>query len=226
MSSTLSSSETSTDEQELIGQLARSAVTELGVSASVGGSAEVMQIKDAELIRSAHPYAPSLIKLDSRLHGPHVAEPAVGALPATIGPFNTGSITFNNGVPVGGFASLTLHSDGTCQFNGHFHVSGAPSYNVELVWVIADSGGNAYTFTASGKVHGTFESGSRDFNWNQSQVNGAVAANWPKLVQGWRYQWNAHVNWDVTAAVNSAVDALRAAGQIIGAVISVVAIFA
>lgn len=205
----------------IVDQLTRRSAEQLAVTASVGGSAHIKHLESLQEVQKAHPSAAKLIDLKNVLH-----LPAAAPLPTTIGPFNTNHIGFNNGVPVGGFASLTLHSDGTCQFSGHFHVSGAPSYNVEFVWVIVDSGGNAYTFTASGKLHGTFESGSRDFNWNKTQVSPAVKQNWPKLAAGYHWQWSAHVNWDVQAAVNSVVSGIKAAGQVVGAVVSVIAIVA
>jgi len=221
MSQTPASTATSPDRQQVIDQLTQGSIAQLRATASAGGSAEYTPITDDGSIQGAHPYAANLVDLSTP-----IPEAVVEALPTTIGPFGTNYITFNDGIPVGGYASLTLHSDGTCEFSGHFHDSGAPSYDVELVWVIADSAGNAYTFTASGKVHGTFESGSRDFNWNQTKVNPAVAQHWAQLCAGWRYQWTAHVNWDVAAAVESVVNGLKAAGAVISAVIDVIAIFA
>ncbi|HME74107.1 MAG TPA: hypothetical protein VKI00_00145 [Mycobacterium sp.] len=209
------------DGEARVDHLTRRSAAQLAVTASAGGSAEVTQLKSLREVQDAHPHIAKLVDLKKALHAPTAAP-----LPTTIGPFNTNSITFHNGVPVGGFASLTLHSDGTCQFSGHFHVSGAPSYKVEFAWVVVDSGGNAYTFTASGKVHGTFESGSRDFNWNKSQVSPAIKQNWSKLAAGWHWQWSAHVNWDMQAAVNSVISGIKAAGQVVGAVVEVVAIVA
>ncbi len=58
------------------------------------------------------------------------------------------SITFDNGVPVGGCASVEMNSDGECAFSGHFHDSGFPDYDVQIAWAVVDSRGVAYTFGA------------------------------------------------------------------------------
>jgi hypothetical protein len=219
MSRTLSSPKSEAlNDQTLIELVLPDAVEQLHSAGSVAGDAEFAVLTDERFLELAHPYAKNLVDLGKRTH----TSVAPAALPTTIGPFNTGYITFNNGVPVGGFASLTLHSDGTCQFSGHFHDSGAPSYNVEFVWVVVDSAGHAFTFKVNGRMHGTFESGSRDFNWNITAHSPAVAANWGKLCAGWRWRWNAYVNWNVQAALDAVVNAIKAAGTIIAAVIAVV----
>lgn len=217
MSDTLSPLEVAADQEEAIGQMVQSLEDELTVTASVGGSAE-LELLQAPEVAKLHPYALPVIALKKALKSPV----APAALPTTIGPFNTGRINFNNGVPVSGWASLTLHSDGTCQFSGHFHDSGAPSYNIEFVWVVVDSDGTAYTFTVSGRMHGTFEAGSRDFNWNITRHSNQVAANWGKLCAGWRWRWSAHVNWNVAAALNAVIDVIKAAGTVIGVIVAVI----
>jgi hypothetical protein len=193
-------------------------VSQLHLTGDVSGGAQLVQVTDMRAVEKAHPYAKVI--LDSLKDK---AAPEAVALPTTIGPFDTGYITFNNGVPVGGYASLTLHSDGTCQFSGHFHVSGAPSYNVSFAWVIADSGGTAYTFTAHGHLAGTFESGSRDYNWNVTVNNPTVAANWAKLVAGYRWQWTASVRWDVAATLKDTIDAIKTYWPYVSAAIAVIA---
>jgi hypothetical protein len=139
-----------------------------------------------------------------------------------LGPFNTGSIVFGGGVPVGGWGQLSLRSDGTYSFSGHYHDSGATSYNVQLVWVIVDGRGRAYTFVKNGHVAGTFESGSRDFDWNDSGTNADLAANFGDLTAHYHWQWKATANWDVAAALNSVIEAVKAAGFIVSTIIAVV----
>ena len=196
-------------------------VSQLHFTGNVIGGAEFSQLADVGAIEKAHPYAKGLLQDSKSKVAPKT--PQAAAPTTSIGPFNTGYITFNNGVPVGGFASLTLHSDGTCQFSGHFHVSGAPSYNVTFAWVIADSGGHAYTFTAHGHLAGTFESGSRDYDWNVTVNNPAVAANWAELVAAWRWQWTASVQWDVAATLQDTIDAIKKAWPWVSWIIGVIA---
>jgi hypothetical protein len=139
-----------------------------------------------------------------------------------IGPLDTGYITFGGGVPVGGFARLTIRSDGSYAFNGHFHVSGAGRWRVQLAWVIVDANGTAYTFTIAGTVNGTFYPGSRDFDWSRTGTNPAIARGWPAIARGWRYRWSARVNFDVLAVLNSVISALKTAGTFIAAVVAIV----
>ncbi|MGH3718153.1 MAG: hypothetical protein ACRDRI_04785 [Pseudonocardiaceae bacterium] len=137
---------------------------------------------------------------------------------AQLGPWSTGSITFKNGVPVGGWAELTLFSNGNYRFRGHFHVSGAPSYNVELAWGVRDARGRLYTFSRSGHLAGTFEPGSRDYDWDVSGHNNQLAAGWSDLNAHWNYKWNAAVNWDAKALVNQVTSAISTVGTVVSVI--------
>jgi hypothetical protein len=146
------------------------------------------------------------------------------SLPTQLGPFNAPNINFDNGVPVGGSMSLALFQDGGFSFSGHFHDSGAPSYDVESVWVIVSNSGRAFTFAANGSTHGTFEPGSRNFDFAQNGKNDAIRDAWPDLCDGYHWRWSAYVNWNVKTAVDDAVNDLKTAGVVIGAVVAVVAL--
>ncbi len=202
------------DQRTAIGQIASDVLLSSATqSMAAGESAMMREDLSNQAALGAHPYLKDLQDF-----APSPPPPSV----TTLGPFNTNSITFSNGVPVGGYASLTLHSDGTYNFSGHFHVSGAPSYNVQFTWVIVDAAGRAYSFATSGHLAGTFESGSRDFNWTNTDRNNNISANWADLVNRYTWRWQANVNWNVQAAVDSLVSALKAAGTVISVVISIV----
>jgi len=66
--------------------------------------------------------------------------------------------------PAGGWSNLSLYPNGWFNFVGHFHDSGAPSYNVDHVWSIWSPGHGLIMIGTQGHMAGTFESGSRDFN--------------------------------------------------------------
>ncbi len=132
--------------------------------------------------------------------------------------WNTGPITFSGGVPVGGWANLTLFSGGFAKFSGHFHVSGAPSYDVALVWGVKSGSGAIYLFRHQGRVHGTFEPGSRDDDWDQSKTDQTLARDWPNLWAHWEHRWTAHTNVNVAALVSSIQTGL----QVVGTVIAVI----
>jgi hypothetical protein len=65
---------------------------------------------------------------------------------------------------------------------------------------------------------GTFESGSRDDNWNDAGApNAQLAAAWPTLSQSWGYNAQAQMNGDFNAILGEALSA-------VGVVLSVVAL--
>ena len=82
-----------------------------------------------------------------------------------------------------------------------------------------------FTFEVKGHLNGTFESGSRDFDFAQNGENDQLKAAWADLCAGYHWRWSAYVNWDVQAAVDDVVDALKVAGTVIAAVVAVVAAF-
>jgi hypothetical protein len=141
-----------------------------------------------------------------------------GAVAEMLGPWDTGYITFSGGTPVGGYSQLTLHRNGAYNFSGHFHVSGAPSYNTGLAFAVRSGNGTVYTFAHRGRVHGTFEAGSRDDDWGDSGVNPALAAGWVDLSNWWSYHWNAAVNIDIGSLIGSAVQAVGWAATVIAIV--------
>lgn len=136
---------------------------------------------------------------------------------------DTGGITFGGGVPVGGNSHLTLRSDGTYTFTGHYHDSGFPSYNVELAWGIRTSLGRVYTFAHNGRVHGTDESGSRDNDWAGNAPLPDLTTYWNELAAGYHWSWRASANFDLTALVNNVINDLKLAGQVVGVIAAIVA---
>jgi hypothetical protein len=111
-------------------------------------------------------------------------------------------ITFGGGVPVGGWANLTVYGDGSYNFSGHFHDSGFPSYNTGIVWVLRASNGTVFTFSNTGQVAGTISPGSRDHDWNISGVNPAFARTWESINRGYSHQWRARASLDVMGMFN------------------------
>ncbi|MEB8702874.1 hypothetical protein P4H21_19205 [Bacillus cereus] len=140
-----------------------------------------------------------------------------------LGPWDTGYFGFGSGVAVGGSANLTLHQDGSFNFSGHFHDSGAISYDTSFVWAVKDSNVPAtiYVFAHSGRVHGTFEAGSRDDNWGVSGTNPALHAGWSALERGWSWHWEARVNADFGVFLDDIIK-LVAGGSAVGNVVKLI----
>ena len=135
--------------------------------------------------------------------------------------FNTGNFDFGSGLfdpPVQGSAQLTVYADGGYNFVGHFHDSGALSYDDSLVFGIVSTSGVLYTFSHTGSVAGWTQFwDSSDDNWDVSGTNPALAAGWADL-QGAHYYWRADVSWDVGALLQEIKDA----AGIVETVISIV----
>jgi hypothetical protein len=133
------------------------------------------------------------------------------------------NITFGNGVPVGGWANLTVYGDGSYNFSGHFHDSGFPSYNTGIVWVLRASNGTVFTFSNTGHVNGTVSPGSRDHNWNVSGVNPALARTWESLNRGYSSQWRARASFDVVGMFNDIKAVIGYVAEVVAVVGPIVA---
>jgi hypothetical protein len=128
------------------------------------------------------------------------------------------SLVFPDGIAVGGSAHVTLSKDGSSEFSGHLHDSGGLSYNCLVGCVVKDSKNRAYIFTQSGSVKGTFEAGSRDFDWNDGgDPNPAIVANWNDLFGcgGAQVTFVANVNLDTA---NLLADVLTGVTAVIGVI--------
>jgi hypothetical protein len=150
----------------------------------------------------------------------HHPPPPPKVYPDILGPFNC-AITFDGGVPVGGWTQVSLHKDGAWNFSGHLHDSGFPSYSDSVVWAISNHGtGEVYTLTHSGHMAGTIQSGSRDDDWGNSGVNQAIA-------DGWAGFWppDGRLSWAMRAGVNIDSDSLLAAAkQAVGAAATIISL--
>jgi hypothetical protein len=124
-------------------------------------------------------------------------------------------LTFGTGIPVGGYGSLKVYSDGTTWFSGHLHDSGFPSYDCLAVFTIRDTDGRAYAVPANGRVHGTDETGSRNLDWDLWGTNDDIRKNWAKLWFGGRGGYKADVTSDWTAK-KIAEDVAAVAGVVLG----------
>jgi hypothetical protein len=118
----------------------------------------------------------------------------------------TTAIGFDD-APVGGWSSLSIWPNGAFNFSGHMHDSGAPSYDYGVVWVFSSLSGTAFVFANKGRLHGTFEAGSRDDDWNQSGTNSVIADAWDDISAGYHWQCSAEVNMDLGQLIDSMVKA-------------------
>jgi hypothetical protein len=128
------------------------------------------------------------------------------------------NVTYGGGVPVGGWYSLSVYPSGSYNYSGHMHDSGAPSYNHASVCVVRFTNGTAFVFETAGRMHGTFESGSRDYNWNKSGSNPAIRDAWKASGGGWSYSCKTRVNINLGSLVDSAFQVVGYASKVIAIV--------
>jgi hypothetical protein len=164
---------------------------------------------------------PTELDLPSRLVA--ASDSQLIAAASQLGPWH-GDIGFPSGIAVGGNADLVLYQNGAFNFSGHAHVSGAISYDFGFVWAVRDTQVPAavYVFATNGRLHGTFEAGSRDHNWGRSEILPGLAAGWAALERGWSWHWEARVNADFGPFLDDIIR-IVAAGQAIGNVIKFIA---
>lgn len=128
---------------------------------------------------------------------------------------NTGPIVFHNGVPVSGWAGLSLFPDGGCNFSGHFYDGGFPSYDCALVWMLRSQRGTAFVWRRSSRLHGTIEAGPRDDHWNETGRHGEIQKAWNELAAGYAWHWEAAVNLEMGELIEQAEAAVGIVREVI-----------
>jgi hypothetical protein len=134
---------------------------------------------------------------------------------------SSGSITFGGGVPVGGWANVSVFPDGSYNFNGHFHDSGFPDYNVSVLFALRSSIGQVFTFGTSGHMCGTdpFCTDSRDFDFNLQGNNSAIVSAWDDLSISYSSECSARVALDFATLWNnikSSIGAIQSVVSVVG----------
>jgi hypothetical protein len=133
------------------------------------------------------------------------------------------SITFDNGVPVGGWSALVLRADGSFTYSGHFHDSGIPDYKVSDAWVVLDSEGWAYRFAEQGTVEGSNHlfGPDRDHDWAINGSNADLARRWGVLGDP-RYRTTAKADMDTLDMIKTLVDEVEEIGGAVQKIVAVV----
>ncbi|WP_436728910.1 COG1470 family protein [Streptomyces sp. URMC 128] len=97
----------------------------------------------------------------------------------------THQITTPEGTALGGWAELTIRSDGSTRFRGHMHDSGLDSYAFRVGVVVRSPDGTAaIAALKSGTVTGTLGVGSRDYDWDDADDNTGLKDTWETLRDG------------------------------------------
>lgn len=88
------------------------------------------------------------------------------------------------GAVVGGDSNITIWATGAARFRGHFHDAGYYSYDDAVICVLKDAKGRGYTFSKRGRMFGTPDPGSRDWNFDVSVTRPQIKANWVDIEKG------------------------------------------
>jgi hypothetical protein len=70
---------------------------------------------------------------------------------------------------LGGWAKVTINPDGSVRWQGHAHDSGADGYDFGISAIVGGPSGRAVALAHSGHVGGTFTSGSRDHDRDETR---------------------------------------------------------
>jgi hypothetical protein len=152
----------------------------------------------------------------------HLAAGLIFRLPHDLPPqvqFSFDSIVLPGGIPVGGFAHLVVRQDGSFAWSGHAHDSGGVGFNVGMIAGLKEPVGRVFTFFASGHVSGTFESGSRDFDFVVNQQDNRLAESWANIASGSTVAVRTSVTLNLEGLTQTIVEALGQAAEIIGIVV-------
>jgi hypothetical protein len=91
-------------------------------------------------------------------------------------------ITTPPGTALGGFAELTIRSDGSFTFRGHMHGSGLDPYNFRIGYFLRiPSGELTLADVFSSRVGGTLGGGPRDRDWDITAQNELLRVLWPDI---------------------------------------------
>jgi hypothetical protein len=144
---------------------------------------------------------------------PHAAVPGGPnfVIPHDVPPvleINFPHIVFKSGVAADADTHLTFRQDGTYTFSGHFHDSGAASYDVSIAAAVKDSLNQAYVCVQSGHIGGLVDPANRTFPWDYTKQDARISDFWPNIVMGYSAQAHADISVNESALVSGVIDAL------------------
>ncbi|MEV4340021.1 hypothetical protein [Streptomyces sp. NPDC049590] len=125
-------------------------------------------------------------------------------------------IRFRGSTPVGGWSTLTLHSDGTYNWVGHVRNSGGVGFNYSEACVVRFQTGETYIFDVRGTMGGLI-GGSRDFNWQRDGQLRTLPRVWSEA-SGYTSNCSWRANFDVGGAIQAAKDGIPEAMAILAVV--------
>jgi hypothetical protein len=117
----------------------------------------------------------------------------------------TGTIETGGIAALGGSVSVTLNPDGTSQWRGHAHDSGADSYDYVISALISTPSRHAVIFLHSGHVGGTFAAGARDDDWTESNPHNSIIELY---FDDFVHAGSIHTHLEYTSSIGSTLDSI------------------
>jgi uncharacterized protein with LGFP repeats len=107
---------------------------------------------------------------------------------------------------LGGWVTVTVNLDGSVRWQGHAHDSGADGYDFGIAALVRTPSGRAIALAHSGHVGGTFTSGSRDHDWDETNPPSSLISRF--LVDYNDGQLESHLEYssDIGSALESAAN--------------------
>jgi hypothetical protein len=94
-------------------------------------------------------------------------------------------ITTPPGTALGGWAEITIRTDGSYTFRGHMEGSGFDPYAFRIGVVVRGASGTISLATIkNGNVGGWILGGSQDYDWEENKTSALITSNWADLRNG------------------------------------------
>ena len=135
----------------------------------------------------------------------------------------TAPITTGGLAALGGSVTVTINKNGSVRWQGHMHDSGADGYDFGISALVRPPFGAAIALAHTGSVGGTFTSGSRDDDWDETYSRTPLTSNYT--------DGNLETHLEYSSDIGSAFEGMvswllkfgigTALGPVVGAVIFV-----
>jgi hypothetical protein len=125
-----------------------------------------------------------------------------------------------------GNSFVQMWSSGAVQFKTHFRATGFWSYDYAISCGLRDAGGRVYTLSRKGRIHGTWEPGSRNSDVDETRIFPDVQAH---FIDIWNSDRNLHctvhmensISWDrVKSLVSDIINLIKQYGPYVATVIA------
>lgn len=123
---------------------------------------------------------------------------------------------------LGGSVTITINRDGSVRWQGHAHNSGADGYDFGISALVKTPSGRAIALAHTGHVGGTFTSGSRDHDWDETHPPTPLIRNFLSDYNNGTLETHLEYSSDIGSAFESIVSWLLRFG--IGSVLTPVGV--